>query len=194
MAPYAYSITKRFTFRGAVEEFSNVYHYDHPPAFTDFDGAVDDLVEAEKLIHAPAVTFVRARAWGPTDQGPAASTTRLMRDLTGTGQLVASGGNIYKELAVVISWYVGRAPLSGRKRFLRKYIHCSARPSSSATSGGDDVLTATDLAPFVTFASSIKTLNVNQVNLDICTPQGDHLPLNTTAAILNRMHIRQLHQ
>jgi hypothetical protein len=56
------------------------------------------------------------------------------------------------------------------------------------------VLTTADLAPFVTYANAIKTLSVGAVQLDLCTPQGDHLPNATTANILNRMHIRQLHQ
>ena len=124
MAPYAVSITKRITWRGSTEQFSNVYHYDtSSPITTDsgWQNLVDQIVALEKPVHYNVVTFVTSRVWGPTNAGPAASETRLIYDLTGTG--TGSGGRLYAEACVVAQFFLGRATGSGRKRFLRKYIH-----------------------------------------------------------------------
>lgn len=194
MAPYAFAITKKVTWRGAVELFSNVYRYDGSPGGDDVNDILDTLKAAEVLVHSPDVTFVQGRAWGPTNQGPAASETLLIKDFSGTGQLVPSGGKVYKELAVVVNFYLGRSPTTGRKRILRKYIHSCARPSSGATAGGDDLLTTADKQPFLDFANDVKNIQTGTEEWNLCAPDGDHLPLGTVPTILDRMHIRQFKQ
>lgn len=194
MAPYAYSITKRMQFRGQPEEFSNIYHYDNPPGFTDFDGALNAIATTEKTIFPGTVTFLRGRAWGPTNQGPAVSETRSIIDLTGTGTASFLGQNVYNELCIVAQLYVGRGA-TGRKRYLRKYYHLMLMPASGDTFLGTSASIATgSRTPFENALNSLKNITVSAQSLPICTPQGDHLPVGTNATTLPIPHIRQFKQ
>lgn len=198
MAPYAVSITKRITWRGTTEQFSNVYHYDtSSPITTDsgWQSLVDQIVAIEKTIHYNVVTFVTSRVWGPTNAGPAASETRLIYDLSGTGS--GSGGRIYAESAVVCQFFLGRASGTGRKRFLRKYYHSQFLPTSAAGSDptlGIASIAAGDKTPFTTAMNNLKTITVGGSGNDLCTPSGGHLPVGSTPQILDHLHIRQFKQ
>lgn len=196
MAPYGFAITKKVTWRGIAEEFSNVYHYDAPAGVLDsaLESVADGIVTEEKKVHTSAVTFVRARVWGPTDQGPGPSETRVIKDLSGAGNMLAGGDYIYMEAAVVVQWYIGRSSLTGRKRFLRKFIHSMALPSSTTGRLGDVAIGSANKTVYTTYGNAVKTLTVGAVGFDLCTPDGDHLPLGTSPQILDYLHVRQFKQ
>lgn len=194
MAAYAFSITKRVTWRGQAEEFSNVYHFDidNVPDEEKCLATLNKLADEEKKIHANVVTFVRGRAYGPTDSGPAANIMRAVADFSGTGTLIPAGMIPY-ELAVVVQFYVGRGPRGG-KQFIRKYFHsCGLLSSDGDTPGGsgNGPLTADDKTPFSTHMSNIKNLSVGTDNFPICTPNAKHLPLLSNPEVLNHLHTRQ---
>lgn len=199
MPPFAVSITKSVSFRGAAEEFSNVYHYDIDAPFTTEQGwrdLVDAIVALEKPVHSTLVTYKSARVWGPTNQGPNASTTRLIADLTGTGSN-NGGGVIWPELCVVGQFFVGRASGTQRKRFLRKYYHITALPASPAGSNVQDgrgALAAGDKSPTTTALNGLKNISVGGQNRPLCTPQGDHLPVGSSPQVLPWLHVRQFKQ
>lgn len=196
MPPFAYAVTKRITWRGGQEEFSNVYHYDHLAGDTIFGDILDALVAKEKTIHRSDVTFVSGRAWGPTNAGQAASITRLIKEYSGAGTAPLPAV-IPPELCVVASFFVGRSPTTQRKRFLRKYFHTYGL--SSGTTGdlkslGVGTLSAADKTPIVNFMNDVKNLLVGGSNVPICTPQGDHLPLGSDPRVLDHLHVRQFKQ
>lgn len=198
MAPYGIQISKQITFRGVSELFANIYHYDTGAIIdTDsgWDSLIDQIVAIEKTVYGSAVAYKEGRVFGPTNQGVAANQMRRVKDLTGNGTLVG-GGNLFAEAAVVCSFYIGRNPATGRKRFLRKFYRSQLLPSSSGGDvlGGRLPLTAADKLPYTTAMNNLKTITVGASANDLCTPQGDHLPLGSSPTILDFVHSRQLKQ
>lgn len=72
MALYSISITKRVSFRGVQQEFSNVYTYKNivVPDSASLSAQIDAIVVEEKKLHSADVTWVRANVWstGGTNQ------------------------------------------------------------------------------------------------------------------------------
>lgn len=124
MAVFAVAITKSIPWRGGPQEFSNVYHFEtgFSEPFDDL-AVIADLVAMEKLVHGQTIDFVRARSWGPTDEGPAASVMREVVPLSGTGAVPVSG-TMYRECAILISIPLGRYGTRNRPQYLRKWLHC----------------------------------------------------------------------
>lgn len=189
-------ITKSVLWRGAQEEFENVYHYDTPSGLnTDagWNDLVDAIVAIEKLFHANNVTWRQARVHGPTNTTQAEDVMRFVKDLSGTGAI--SGGTLMPfEMTIVAQLYMGRsgAPYH-RKTFLRKYFHvCRLTPAGS----GDDALGNTALSTaqkdfYKGHMNSLKTITIGGFANDLCKPNGNHIPLATDAVILNYAHTRQ---
>ena len=198
MTPYGYSIVMGFQWRGATEEFSNVFHYNHAvgPSEADHQDVVNQIVSAMKPKFGSNVNFLRARVWGPTNQGKALSVTKLLTDLSGAGGRT-TGTQLPKELSVVCSFYIGRNPATGRKRFLRKYFHCAMLASTAAGDPalGNSALPVDTINDFTSLMNGIKTFNAAGANqAHLCTPQGDQLPLGSDPKILPHLHTRQLKQ
>lgn len=194
MAPYAVSVTMAHPFRGASELFSNVFHYDADLVAVTNDGVIDAVVAGLKAAYPSSVGFRQARLYGPTNQGQLANVTRLIKDLTGNGTATMTGGSFYPELAFFVSMYVGRNPATGRKRFLRKWLHTGKMPSATGNIIGDQLISTAERTFFEDWFESMKNITVQGQSLPICTPQGDHLPLNAQAVCGDRLHIRQLNQ
>lgn len=136
MAVFAVSITKSVPWRGAPEEYANVYHYQTTPGelFPD-EAVIAEVVRLEKLIFASNVTFRVGRTWGPTGEGPEASVTREIVDLSGTGALGPTAG-MYRECAILIQWPLGRYGSRNRPQFLRKWLRTQAA-NGYPTNGAD---------------------------------------------------------
>lgn len=205
MAPFGISITKSTSWRGSNEEFSNVYHYDTSTVInTDsgWEALVNDIVSREKDIHGQNVNFLRARVWGPTYEASEetqalkdASIMRWVGDLTGTGN-IPSTYPIAKELAICVSFYVGRSA-RGYKRFLRKYWHVGAISAGSTDPNdrmGNTALPVATRDSAKAVFEALKTVSVGGFSHDLCTPGGDHLPLGSNAIVLAHLRTRQFHQ
>lgn len=199
---YGISITKKFTWRGVDEEFSNVYHYDlGSPITTDsgWQALADAIRDIETNVFGPKVTFLRWRAWGPTyeaaDETPElknASITQGVGDLTGVG--TAGGADMAGELAYVASFYIGRGPKGG-KRFLRKYYHSTVLMDINASAdqaNGYTAISSVAKQPVIDAMNSLKTITIGGSANDLCTPGGDHLPLGSSPVVNDYLHVRQL--
>lgn len=132
MARYGVSITKRVSFRGFEQEFSNVYFYGHPTAIQTNPGAfIDDIVAIERDLHSTDVTFVRAAFWS-AGGGPVANEMIHQKSLSGTGNQ-ATNTSMDRERAVLIQWPAGKDS-RGRPVFLRKWFHsCGAAAGQAFT-------------------------------------------------------------
>lgn len=86
MPRFGVSITKSTSFRGGVQEFSNVYYYESISLPTESEATtiINNLKALESTFHSSAVTFTRGRLWS---QGGSPSTNNMIRqqNLTGTG-------------------------------------------------------------------------------------------------------------
>lgn len=196
MAPFGVSITKKVTWRGHEEQFSNVYHYDtSTPINTDsgWDSLIDQIVAAEKALFSNVVTWVNARVWGPTNGTKAESVTQRVKDLTGVGSITVATAIPY-EFTLVGQFYMGRNAGTQRKTFLRKYYHaCCLQASSSNTpaSLGNGALAAGDKTPVTTLMNAVKQITVGGFQNDLCKPSGQHIPAGTSPVILDHLHVRQ---
>jgi hypothetical protein len=155
---------------------SNVYHFHADPlqAFLDND-AINEVVAAERAIHSTAVEFISARTWGPTDQGPVASVTREIVDLDGVGSLTA--GIVYKELAWLFVWPLGRYGTKNRPQYLRKWIRpqTTSFMSGGEFSGSDEIAVATRQQLVDLYAGVVTEVGTTEA-YDLCT-ESDRLPI-----------------
>lgn len=159
MAVFGISITKELEWRGQQHRVSNVYHYHTSDGQTFPDSAaIDEVVRLEKLVFASAVKFVTGRTWGPTEQGPVASVTRSIKDLTGFGSVAATTG-MYKEAAILVSWPLGRYGTRNRPQYLRKFLHTLA--AHGYDTNGSTPMTAQPAAgsALQTYMEGIRVLN-----------------------------------
>jgi hypothetical protein len=185
-------IVKATTWRGATEEFENVYHYDTPAINTSagWEDLVNSIVTAEKTFHSTNVNFLRARIHGPTNTTQGDDVMRHVQDLSGAG-----GGsvatNMPREMTIVCQLYMGRTE-RGYKAFLRKYWHTEHAPNSGAgATAGNTALAAADKTYFAGKLDGLKSLNIGPGACHLCKPNGDHVPAGTGAQCLDYAHIRQ---
>lgn len=177
MAVFAVSITKSCQWRGQTQEFSNVYHFKTDTLETFLDGnVIDYLVTAEKPLHSSLVTFLRGRTWGPTDQGPAASVTRLVKDVSGVGAAAAST-SVYKECALLLQFPLGRYGVRNHPQKLRKWIHTVGNPEAYPLDGSGKM--AAPSAAMTTYRDRIRTLDPTAFpgQYELCSPTG-HVPID----------------
>lgn len=122
MPIFGVSITKRVSFRGQTQEFSNVYHYRSPDDWTTTQAtAVIAAVKGNEVaLHSSDVTFVRGACWSSTGS---VITSRMLAQstLTGTGSQ-ATNSNMDRERAVLVQWPAG-VNIRGRPVYLRKWYH-----------------------------------------------------------------------
>jgi hypothetical protein len=180
MAVFALSITKDGEWRGTRQPFSNVYHYltQIGEPFND-QAAINEVVAAERKIHATSVNFKTARTWGPVSNAPpspgtltpGASVTREIVDLSGTGELAP--GDIYRELAFLIQWPLGRYGSKNRPQFLRKWIHPYSLAGTTASERTGSVVLSATAKQFVVDQYAGTLQNVGPVEgYGLCTATG----------------------
>lgn len=133
MARVGISITKTMNFRGAPQEFSNVYYYDGlsgTPTETEGNALIDELVTKEKTIHSSLVTFVRGRIW--LQAGSAAANVMIsQKNVSGVG---SKAGVPYfdRERAFLFRLRAG-SDSRGKPVYLRKWYHSFGALSASVT-------------------------------------------------------------
>jgi len=196
MPRVAIAVTKERAFQGQLEQWANVYHYDvdgtSPLPNADGNDLIDDIVAAEKAIHAPAVAFKTARVW-ETGGTPAENETLIIRDLTGNGSMTAAETNIWQEACVVVAWDTGRNTSTGRKIYLRKFVHSGGLPTVvGGTQTGQAALTAAQKGPFTTYGQNIRvlTLATAAVQARLEAPGGQNAD-TAPVSVLDYLHTRQ---
>ena len=131
------SILKDTTFRDAVQEFSNVYHYHDEgalPTNAEAIAIINELVTSEKTWHSTVVNFRRGRLWSA---GGTQAQNEMLADvgLTGTGSITADA-SLDRERAFLFRWRVGNNS-RGKPNYLRKYYHsCGLFPGGGSLSSG----------------------------------------------------------
>ncbi len=201
MGVYAAAITKQFAWRDQQEKFSNVYTVKHSnPTQVNFDALASTLATWEKSNFGPWVSFLTARVWGPLvypgngiSQQPdkTVSVTQHLSDIPGAGTN-GLAGVMYKELCVVGSWYLGRAPGTGRKRFMRKYWHTDMASVPTTASVNDGAAMSQQKKSDITLKLNALESNLSSAGWTLCAPNGD--TASGPATTLPQFHIRQLRQ
>ena len=122
MARVGISITKSVSFRGGVQEFSNVYYYEMLtlPNESDALAMIDNLTTLEKTFHSSQVTFVRGRCWSQ-EGSPGANNMIAQKNLSGTGSQAQFSGTD-RERAFLFRLRAG-VDSRGNPVYLRKWYH-----------------------------------------------------------------------
>jgi hypothetical protein len=185
-------ITKASQFQGRLEQWSNVYILD-TGTFETFEdeAAINSIVALEKTVHGGNVQFVKGETYGinpVTGDNP-----RFGKPLSGNGTM-GSGPQIYKETAVLVKFELPRAgglTGIGRRRMLRKWLHCGYLPTAASTgmAYGDEPLGSTTKTAFLNnYANPLR--NGNHGNGQLSAPNGDK---PTAAAVHDYLEHRQFH-
>lgn len=173
------SITKNTSFRGALQEFSNVYYYETGslPDQTQADTFIDNLTSLEKTFHSALVTFVRGRCWSQGGS-PASNNMISQKNLSGTGARSVTSG-FDKERAYLFRLRAG-SDSRGNPVYLRKWYHScgnfvtSVGPAAAVleqTAG----FSATDRSNLVAAMNAIGDANGSPLAPKLCA-KGGRLP------------------
>lgn len=173
------SITKSSSFRGSVQEFSNVYYYETSslPDSTQADTVIDNLVTLEKTFHSTLVTFVRGRLWS---QGGSPSSNNMIsqKNLSGTGAR-ATISSFDKERAYLTRLRAG-SDSRGNPVYLRKWYHSCGSFSAAVTVSGSILdqtggFSAADRTAIVSAMNGIGDANGSPLTPKLCS-KGGRLP------------------
>lgn len=140
------SVTKRYTWEGNQEDFSNVYYYntedggpdlDIPAGISDSDAValVEQIAEIERQIHGSDIEFVRGRVWGPVDGTPSENQTIAKVDLAlqGSGSI---DSYLSLEDCILVRVKTGRLSVRDRPVWLRKWFRTMRNPAAADGSFG----------------------------------------------------------
>jgi hypothetical protein len=145
MARIGISITKSVSFRGATQEFSNVYYYETSgvPTQAQADTFIDNITAMEKTFHSTLVTFVRGRCWtaGGT---PAANEMISQKNLSGTGARTTIG-SFDKERAYLVRLRAG-VDSRGNPVYFRKWYHACGQFTAATGIGANQLDQTTQIS------------------------------------------------
>jgi hypothetical protein len=190
---YGVAVEKETNFRGAVEEFANVYHYHlESPSGSAYQDLANLVVAKDRLVYSPGFTYKTVRVFGPTDGPASANLIRFVGDLTGTGSKTVSGPTAYGELTYVVSMRAGRSETTQRRIYVRKFIRIGSTysTSDSPTTGAVSTTTRTFLEDWM---ESLRRLGAG-LDIEMCTPRDQIIDVDAEATALSFMRIRQMHQ
>lgn len=150
---------KSFTYRNAVEEWSNGYHFVGDPPDTDADWLtlVAELVTLEKAVLPGTTQIVRAYCY--PDYSPHHDSSLTIEGTSfgapfgtlavGSGSTLAPG-----DAAVWIRWKTARLNTRGKPIYLRKYYHGAVITSDGSDA---DTVEAAQVTALGSLATSLNT-------------------------------------
>jgi hypothetical protein len=159
-------VQKSFTYRGAAEEYANIYHFSgtQPADQAAWQSFADAVKELERPIFTSLVTHT---TWlGYNDGSETADYTGAHTGtLTGSGTFAGSAP-APGDVASWVRWSTGDRSSQGKPIFLRKYFH----PAYISTAGGDAVVSSWRTAA-ATYAAAM-TAGGLAGTAKICRPNG----------------------
>lgn len=170
------SITKSCAFRGATQEFSNVYYYEvlNYPSVAEADTTIDNIVTLEKTFHSTLVTFVRGRLWKETGN-KLTSEMISQKNLSGTGAR-GTVSTLDPERAFLFRLRAG-VDIRGNPVYLRKWFHAVGEfhATASIVAGNQTqqtAFTSTQKNAYVAAMNAIGDANGSPNTPKLCSKAG----------------------
>lgn len=159
MPLFALQITKKVSFRGADQEFSNRYVYKGSVMTPGQAQVLATNVKAlEVPLHSTDVTFLRWNVW-TTGGTPSQNNMVNQGTLTGTGSQ-NTDTSFDRERAVLVQWPAG-VNIRGQPVYLRKWFHscgqCAGITFSAAQKQNTAQLLAADRTTIATAANGLRS-------------------------------------
>lgn len=174
MAIYGVSITKEVNWRGHVEQFANVYHYN----FLNLDdqGArqlVNRLIEIERPVHSNEVRFVEGRVWSAGGTPAENDMIGVYDAVAGTTGIAAQNSAMDREACILVHFDTNRQDSRSRKIKLRKWLHtCSPLGAPETFLAGTTPLPANARSVVADYANAVLDPLTGTVTGNLCAPSG----------------------
>jgi hypothetical protein len=157
---------KSFTYRGAAEEYANIYHFSgtQPADQASWQSFADAVKDLERPILPATVTFTTWLGYNDgseTADFTGAHTGTLTGTFSMTGLIQCPGDD-----ALWVRWATGDRSSQGKPIFLRKYFH----PAVTSSTGGDTTA-ATWRTAAATYGAAL-TAGGLAGTAKICRPNG----------------------
>lgn len=157
MATPGVNVIKSFLYRGAVEEWSNGYHFvgDPPSDHAGWLSLVEAIVGIERLTLPGTVSYERVYCYEDFSPGhDAVQTIEKTEFGSPLGALgVTSGSTLAPgDAAFWVRWKTARENTHGKPIYLRKYFHGAIITSDGSDA---DTLEAAQVTAAGTFASTV---------------------------------------
>jgi hypothetical protein len=164
------TIVKKFTYRGADEEFSNTYHFTgaNPADTAAWDALSTSIRTQERTVYTPAVKIQRVYGYN-SGADSAVYVQHWELDTTNTPGTLAAGTSIPApgDAAVWLRQPLAILNSKGKRIFLRKYFH-DARLNAA---GGDTVFAAQKTA-LVAFGAFLRGSTIPDTRR-VCDKNGN---------------------
>lgn len=171
MARPGITMIQSFTYRQAVEEFSNQYHFlgDAPSDEAGWNALCTELLTLLIPIFPATVTFKRAYAYDDTAADSVYTIELPVFAGPPSGSLSVSSGSYQApgDSAMWIRWKTARVNSKGRPIYLRKYYHGVV---ITPESGDGDLIFYDQRAALDTLAGALNTTTGDWPGL--CGPDG----------------------
>ena len=183
------TIIKRFTYRDALEEWGNTYHFSGttPANAAAWKTLADAVIAAERPIVTGSTSFVRAYGYEAGNENSVAQIDYTVPPNAPplVGSYGTPGTKAPGDAAATIRWWTGVTSSRGKKVYCRKYFHDITMNSSDS-----DELQSTLITAMNTYAAKMIDGTLPG-SFKYCGPQGavlsdPHVNLYITTRTLKR--------
>lgn len=184
------TIVKRFTYRGALEEFSNTYHFSGttPATAAAWKTLADAMIAAEAPTVPADVGFVNAYGYeAGNDHSVAQIDYRIAPNTVVTGSFSLGAASLAPgDVAATTRWPTPDLTSRGKRIYLRKFWHCVAVAGPAAS----DNLLGTQRTALNTFAAKLIDGTLPG-SFKYCGPQGAVAGVGVTSVYLTTRTLKR---
>lgn len=180
---------KKFTYRGAVEEFSNTYHFSGTMPTTDAGWLAlwNALWQEERKIFHDGVTAAAFYGYeaGNDNSVYQADTLTSGYPATAGNITVGTGIKVPGDVASTVRWYTGESSSRGKRIYCRKYFHGTLQDPAAPDNVYSVMKTALDTFGAAMIAGTLPG------SVKYCGPQGAVLSLPAASPYLTTRTLKR---